>query len=90
LISRSKNNLRKFSVLGLIDVDMRIAFNQGDENILRGLNSIAVNARTGQHFTSSDLAGILCGQLHLKPMTPVDVNNIDDLQRGEKAAGHSL
>ncbi|MDD3906312.1 MAG: hypothetical protein PHS46_07300 [Candidatus Omnitrophica bacterium] len=90
LLKMDNRDKRAFSVLGLIDVDMRIAFNQGDENILRGLNSIAVNARTGQHFTSSDLAGILCGQLHLKPMTPVDVNNIDDLQRGEKAAGHSL
>lgn len=90
LLKMDNRDKRAFSVLGLIDVDMRIAFNQGDENILRGLNSIAVNARTGQHFTSSDLAGILCGQLHLKPMTPVDVNNIDDLQRGEKAAAHSL
>jgi hypothetical protein len=78
-----------FSMIGLVDVDLRIGFGLNDEQILRSLNTVAVNGRN-MPFAIDDLKNILSGALALKPIRRENINSADELRRGEQAALRSM
>jgi hypothetical protein len=62
------------SMIGLCDVILRMAYELGDESILRCLNSIAWNGQPGSQFTPADLRR---GILTMFPkMGPVNLSEI--------------
>ncbi|MDO8526029.1 MAG: hypothetical protein Q7S07_06055, partial [Candidatus Omnitrophota bacterium] len=78
------------SLIGLLDVDLKIAYGRNDDDILSQLARVAVNDTNNQPFTKSDLENILSGRLGLRPIMPFNINRIYEMRESEKKALHSL
>ncbi len=81
---------RPVSLIGLLDVDLRIAYGRNDDDILGQLARVAVNDANNQPFIKSDLENILSGRLGLRPIMPFNVDKIYEMRSSEEKALHSL
>ncbi len=81
---------RAISLIDMLDVDVRIAYGLTPEEIIDRLTHVAINDKTESPFTKDDLDAVLSGWLRLRPVLPVDINDVDNMRRSEEKALHSL
>jgi hypothetical protein len=89
-ISAVLNVGERMPVFPLYDVALRLAYNLGEEEILAGLRAVAMNERN-MPFTKEDLDECLKrGYIFLRPIKPININEITEASKAEAAVLRAL